>query len=101
MMLALDHDKRMAIERVIAKLHVASNPNSKAANDEIELIIDTFWKEFGRFRMRMESMVRAQEDFFSKMHCTVIHICGMNFTHCLTPVFLVLLLVMSPQKNLE
>ncbi len=40
----------MAIERVIAKLHMAPNPNSKVANDEIELIIDTFWKEFGHFQ---------------------------------------------------
>ncbi len=43
--LNLDNDKRMAIQRVIAKLHVALNPNSKVANDEIEVIINTCWKE--------------------------------------------------------
>ena len=42
--------KRMSIERVIAKLHVAPNPNSKVANDEVVVIIDTFWKEFGDFQ---------------------------------------------------
>ncbi len=40
--LNLGGDKRMAIERVITKLHVDPNPNSKVANDDIELIIDTF-----------------------------------------------------------
>ncbi len=48
--LNLDGDKRIAIERVIAKLHVAPNPNSKVANNEIVVIIDTFWKEFGDFQ---------------------------------------------------
>jgi len=48
--LNLDGDKRIAIERVIAKLHVAPNPNSKVANDEIDVIIDTFWKEFSDFQ---------------------------------------------------
>ncbi len=48
--LNLDGDKRIAIERVIAKLHVAPNPNSKVANDEVVVIIDTFWKEFGDFQ---------------------------------------------------
>jgi len=45
--LNLDGDKRMAIERVITKLHVAPNPKSNVANDKIDVIIDTFWKEFG------------------------------------------------------
>ncbi len=31
--LNLDGDKRMAIERVITKLHVSPNPNSKVVND--------------------------------------------------------------------
>ncbi len=48
--LNLDSDKRMAMERVITKLHVAPNPNSNVANDEIDVIIDTFWKEFGHFQ---------------------------------------------------
>ncbi len=48
--LNLDGDKRIAIERVIAKLHVVPNPNSKVANDEVVVIIDTFWKEFGDFQ---------------------------------------------------
>ncbi len=48
--LNLDSDKRMAIERVITKLHVAPNPNSKVAIDKIDVIIDTFWKEFGHFQ---------------------------------------------------
>ncbi len=39
----------MAIERVIAKLHVAPNPKSKVANDEID-VIDTCWKEFEHFK---------------------------------------------------
>ncbi len=46
----LDGDKKMAIERVIAKLHVAPNPNSNIANDDIGVIIDTLWKEFGHFQ---------------------------------------------------
>ena len=29
---------------------MAPNPNSKVANDEIDVIIDTFWKEFGHFQ---------------------------------------------------
>ncbi len=48
--LNLDGDKRIAIERVIAKLHVEPNPNSKVSNDEIVVIIDTFWKDFGDFQ---------------------------------------------------
>ncbi len=38
----LDGDRRMAIERVIAKLHVHPNPNSKVANEETDIIIDKF-----------------------------------------------------------
>ena len=48
--LNLDGDKRIAIERVIAKLHVVPNPNSEVATDEVVVIIDTFWKEFGDFQ---------------------------------------------------
>ncbi len=50
--LNLDGDKRMAIERVIAKLHMAPNPNSKVANDDIYNVNDTFWKEFGHFQIK-------------------------------------------------
>ncbi len=39
----------MAIERFIAKLHVDPNPNSKIANNEIDMIIDIFWKENWKF----------------------------------------------------
>ncbi len=49
--LNLDGDKRIAIERVIVKLHVAQNPNSKVVSDEIVVIIDTFWKEFGDLKV--------------------------------------------------
>ncbi len=45
-----DGDKRMAIERVIAKFDVDPNPNSKVANNEIDMIIDIFWKEFRYFQ---------------------------------------------------
>ncbi len=48
--LNLDSVKRMAIKRVIAILYVAPNPNSNVANDEIDVTIDTFWKEFGHFQ---------------------------------------------------
>ncbi len=48
--LNLDCDKRMAIERVTVKLHVAPNSNSKIVNDKIDVVIDTFWKEFGHFQ---------------------------------------------------
>ncbi len=48
--LNLDGNKRMSMKRVIAKLHVASNPNSKVANGKINVIIDNFWKEFGHFQ---------------------------------------------------
>ncbi len=47
--LNLNGDMRMAIKRVIGKLDVTPNPNSKVANDEIDVIIDTFWKEAGHF----------------------------------------------------
>ncbi len=40
----------MAIERVIATLHVAPNPNFKVANKEVDMIIDIFWNEFGNYR---------------------------------------------------
>ncbi len=40
----------MAIERVIAKFDVDPNPNSKVANNEIDMIIDIFWKEFRYFQ---------------------------------------------------
>ncbi len=54
--LNLDSDKRMAIERVIAKLHVALNPNSKVA------------KNLDIFRMKQGSMVCTPADFVSHMH---------------------------------
>ncbi len=54
--LNLDSDKRMAIERVVAKLHVAPNPNSKVSNDEIDAVIDTFWEEFGHFQKQKWSL---------------------------------------------
>ncbi len=47
--LNLDGDRKMAVERVIAKLHVNPNKNSKVANNEIDMIIDISWKEFGAF----------------------------------------------------
>ncbi len=40
----------MTIETVIAKLHATLNPNSKVDNNEIDMIIDIFWKEFERFQ---------------------------------------------------
>ncbi len=30
----------MAIKRVVSKLHVAPNPNSKVANDKIDVVIE-------------------------------------------------------------
>lgn len=48
--LNLDGDKRMAIERVITKLHIAPNPNFKVSNEENDMIIDIFWKEFDQFQ---------------------------------------------------
>ncbi len=48
--LNLDGYLRMTIESVIAKLHVSLNPNSKVANNEIDIIIDIFWKDFGHFK---------------------------------------------------
>ncbi len=66
--LNLDCDKRMTIERVIAKIHVTPNLNSKVANDEIDFIINIFWKEFGHFQNNLESMVCTQASFFSQMH---------------------------------
>ncbi len=50
--LNLDCEMKMAIERVIAKLHLAPNPNSKVANNKIDMIIDIFWKKFGHFQNR-------------------------------------------------
>ncbi len=48
--LNLHGDKRMSNEWVIANLHATPNPNSKVSNDEIDVIIDIFWKEFGHFQ---------------------------------------------------
>ncbi len=62
--LNLDGDKWIDIEGVIAKLHVAPNPNSDFSNDKIVMIIDTFWKEFGGSRTKLESTGCVQEDFF-------------------------------------
>ncbi len=45
--LHLDGDKRLAIERVLAKLHVAQ---ILVANEEIDRIIDMFWKEFDNYQ---------------------------------------------------
>ncbi len=44
-------DKRMTIERVIVKLHMAPNPNSKVANDKIDVIIDIFGKNLDIFKI--------------------------------------------------
>ncbi len=46
----LDNDKRMDIER--CKLLVDPNPNSKVANNNIDMIIDIFWKELGHFQKK-------------------------------------------------
>ncbi len=66
--LNLDGDKRIAIERVIAKLHVAPNPNYNVANDEIDVIFDTFWKEFGHFQNRTGVYGLCPGRFFSQKH---------------------------------
>ncbi len=42
-------DKRMAIEQFIAKFHVAPNPKFNVVNNEIDMIIDIFWKENWKF----------------------------------------------------
>ncbi len=41
--LNLDGYKRMVIERVIAKRHVAPNPNSKVANDDLLIYSGKNW----------------------------------------------------------
>ncbi len=63
----LDGDKRMAIERVTAKLHVDPNPNPKVANNENDMIIHIFWKKLDIFTIKLESMNCAQAFFFSQM----------------------------------
>lgn len=63
----LDSDKRMANEGVISELHVAPNPNSKVANDEINMIIGNFLKEFSQFQNKTEMYGACPGRFFSEM----------------------------------
>ncbi len=58
----------MTIERIISKLHVAPNPNSKFANDEMMLLLIPSGKNLDILRTKPEFIVCAQEGFFSKMH---------------------------------
>ncbi len=58
-------------------------------------------KNLDIFRIKLKSMVCAQEGFFSQICRMVIHICGMNFTLCLTPVSLTLLHAVSHPKDLN
>ncbi len=48
----MDGNARMAIERIITKLHVPPNPNPKT----LEIILDIFWKQFDDSRTRMDPM---------------------------------------------
>ncbi len=91
----LDNDKKMAIKSVIAKLHKAPNPNSKVSNDEVDVIIDTFWKEFGHFQNITGAYGLHPGRFL--LGNSYLH---MNFTRCLTPVSLVLLLAVLRPKDL-
>ncbi len=46
----LDGNTRMAIERVVTKLHIPPNPNPKTSEEPLKTICDIFWKEFDDFR---------------------------------------------------
>ena len=46
----MDGDARMAIERVVTKLHVPPKPNPKTSEEPLEIILDIFWKEFDDFQ---------------------------------------------------
>ncbi len=46
----LDGNTRVAIERVVAKLHILPNPNPKTSEEPLEIILDIFWKEFDDFQ---------------------------------------------------
>ena len=46
----MDGDARMAIERVVTKLHTPPNPNPKTSEEPLEIILDIFWKEFDDFQ---------------------------------------------------
>ncbi len=46
----MDGNARMAIERVITKLHTPPNPNPKTSEEPLEIILDIFWKEFDDFQ---------------------------------------------------
>ncbi len=65
--LKLDGDKRMVIERVIAKLHVAQKPNSKVSNDKIDIIIISSGKNLDIFRIKVVSMECTQAGFSSQI----------------------------------
>ncbi len=55
----------MIIESIIAKLHVAPNPNSKVVNNEIDKIIDIlFLKEFGHFQNKSGTYGLRQDMIF-------------------------------------
>ncbi len=94
----LDGDKRMAIERVISKLHVHPNPNSKVA--QISLLTSS-GKNLVISKINLDPMDYALAGFFFLMQLMVTHTCGMNVTLCLTLTFLALLLAVWPQKDLN
>ena len=46
----IDGEVRNALERLVRKLHVSPNPNSKVRGMDEEEIVDLFWSEFEDFR---------------------------------------------------
>ena len=46
----IDGEVRRALERLVRKLHVRPNPNSKVHGMGMEDILDLFWTEFEDFR---------------------------------------------------
>ena len=46
----IDPDVRRALERLVRKLHVRPNPNSRVRGMEMDDILDLFWSEFEDFR---------------------------------------------------
>ena len=94
-------EHREAIERVVRRLHVVPCPNKdpKVVGADIEDVVDLVDLSSNVLKRR-QSLLTMLQGGILEMQLKESHICGTKNTHCLTPVFLVLLIAMSPQRPL-
>ncbi len=76
-----------------------SKKDPKVIGADIDDVVDLFWDSSNVLKRRQCLLTMLQGGLL-KMLSKASHICGMKNTHCLTPVFLVLLLVESPPRPL-